>query len=75
MRYQTLELLLSPFLFHSMLEKGAIERRVSCDNADIREIFISREIKSAESERFLGVNFQFNGKYSLMTKLNPKGLK
>jgi hypothetical protein len=43
---------------------GEIEERVICDNAATREICISREIKSTESERYLGVHFLFNGKYS-----------
>ena len=52
------------FALHTLLGKGAIERRVSCDNAVIREICIRREIISIESERYLGNHFLFNGKYS-----------
>jgi len=52
------------FVFHNLLEKGAIEERVSCDNVVIRVICISREIISTESERYLRVHFLFNGKYS-----------
>jgi hypothetical protein len=53
-----------PFVFHNLLEKRAIEERVSGDSAFIREICSSREIKSTDSERYLGVHFLFNGNYS-----------
>jgi hypothetical protein len=54
-------------VFHNLLEKGAIEERVSCDNAVILEICIGRETISTESERYLGVHFLFSGKYSSLT--------
>lgn len=52
------------FVLHNLLDKGAVEERVSCDNVVIREIRFSREKISTENERCLGVHFLFNGNYS-----------
>jgi hypothetical protein len=63
-----------------LLGKRATGERVSCDNAVIREVFVSREIKSTKREHRLGFHFQFHEKAlihpcKLMIKLSPEGLK
>ena len=42
-----------PFVFHNLLEKGAMEEIVRCDNVVVRVICVSYEIISTESECYL----------------------